>query len=431
MNVTVLGAGIVGVCAAIELVKAGAKVTIVEAGPPGGEQAASHGNGAWLSPASVVPMSMPGLWKKVPGYLLDSSGPLTIRWKALPGLASWLLKFTLAGSTIAKVEKTSRALNQLLRDAPSRHLRLAEEAGLAHLITQNGLLYAYPDKAAFAAEALAWRLRQINGVRWQEWDEVNIKTTIPHLAEKYKFGAWVQDGAHCLNPGEYVNGLVRYAVSLGADFIKGQVTKIDIHGHVYVNGELLTTDKVVVACGIASRALAKMIGDDVPMRSERGYNIVIKNPEFELPLPVMPSDGKMANTSTNVGLRFSGQVELADENAEPDWRRSDILLHHATLTYPSLKGKKYDPETMTRWMGKRPSTADGLPVISRSRATDRIVYAFGHGHVGLAAAPKTAEMVANIVMDRAALTRYKEFSVYRFYGSQSFATQSEKEPGLQ
>ncbi|MFI7837018.1 NAD(P)/FAD-dependent oxidoreductase [Pseudomonas asiatica] len=430
MNVVVVGAGIVGVCTALELIKAGAKVTIVESESPGGEQSASHGNGAWLSPASVVPMSMPGLWKKVPGYLLDRSGPLTIRWKSLPGLASWLLKFTLAGSTTAKVERTSRALNKLLRDAPSRHMRLAEEAGLGHLIRQDGLLYAYPDKAAFAAEALSWRLRQINGVRWQEWDERMIKSAIPYLASKYKFGAWVQDGAHCLNPGEYVGGLVSYAVSLGADFIKGTVTKIDAKGSLYINGELVTTDKIVVACGIHSRVLAKMIGDDVPMRSERGYNVVIKDPKFQLAVPVMPSDGRMANTSTNEGLRLSGQVELADENAAPDWRRSDILLHHAADTYPSLVGEKYDPATMTRWMGKRPSTSDGLPVISPSRASSKVVYAFGHGHVGLAAAPKTAEIISQIVMDRTVQTSYSEFSVNRFYGGADISSSVEGRRGL-
>lgn len=298
------------------------------------------------------------------------------------------------------------------------------------MIRQDGLLYAYPSKEAFADESLSWKLRKMNGVRWQEWDALKIKSKIPHLAPKYTFGAWVQDGAHCLNPEEYVRGLANYAVSLGADFIKGTVTKVDVKGNVHINGELLSTDKVVLACGIGSRVLAKMVGDDVPMRSERGYNVVIKKPEFELAFPVMPSDGRMANTSTNDGLRLSGQVELADEAAGPDWRRSDILLHHAAQTYPSLIGEKYDPATMTRWMGKRPSMSDGLPVISRSRASARIVYAFGHGHVGLAAAPKTAEIVCSIVMDRNAHPSYREFSVQRFFGNLNFNASIEKEPKL-
>lgn len=415
MNVVVLGAGIVGACTAIELLKAGARVTIIDAGLPGGEQAASHGNGAWLSPASIVPMSTPGLWKKVPGYLLDKSGPLTIRMKALPGLAPWLWRFTQAGSTLAKVEHTARLLNTLLCDAPGRHMKLAQQAGLSHLIQQNGLLYAYPDKRAFEAESLAWRLRRINGVRWQEWDSSTIRAKVPQLAGKYSFGAWVEDGAHCLNPGDYVRGLVDHAVSMGADFIQAHVTQVERHGRLIVNDQVISADKVVIACGIGSGQLASRLGDAVPMRSERGYNVVIKNPDFELPMPVMPSDGRMANTSTNVGLRFSGQVELAHEDAEPDWERSDMLLQHAANTYPGLKQRVFDPATMTRWMGKRPSVADGLPVISTSRASQHIIYAFGHGHIGLASAPKTAELVTAIIMNKPGADLPGDFSAQRFY----------------
>ena len=80
----VIGAGIVGVCAALALRQAGLAVTLVDPDEPGGEQAASYGNGAFITPASIIPMSVPGLWRKVPGYLLDRDGPLTIRWRHLP-----------------------------------------------------------------------------------------------------------------------------------------------------------------------------------------------------------------------------------------------------------------------------------------------------------------------------------------------------------
>ena len=81
-HAVVIGAGIVGVCCAYELWRDGYRVTLVEHASPGGEQAASYGNGAWLSPSSVVPMSMPGLWKKIPGYLFNADSPLRLRWWA-------------------------------------------------------------------------------------------------------------------------------------------------------------------------------------------------------------------------------------------------------------------------------------------------------------------------------------------------------------
>jgi D-amino-acid dehydrogenase len=113
-HVAVIGAGIVGAACAIELLRDGHQVTIIEPGEPGGEQAASYGNGTLLNPSSVIPMSSPGIWKKVPGYLRDPLGPLAIRWRYLPRLLPWLRRFVTAGSTPEKVATIAHALQPLL-----------------------------------------------------------------------------------------------------------------------------------------------------------------------------------------------------------------------------------------------------------------------------------------------------------------------------
>ena len=171
MHVVIIGAGIVGAAWAIELLRDGHRVTIVEPGDPGGEQAASYGNGTLLNPSSVIPMSSPGLWKKVPGYLADPLGPLAIRWSYLPKLLPWLRRFIQAGATEARVSATAHGLAPLLADSPGLHRRLAEEAGVVELITRQGVLFVFPDRAAFEAEGLycqsAWtRLPRIARGRW-------------------------------------------------------------------------------------------------------------------------------------------------------------------------------------------------------------------------------------------------------------------------
>jgi D-amino-acid dehydrogenase len=113
----------------------------------------------------------------------------------------------------------------------------------------------------------------------------------------------------------------------------------------------------------------------------------------------MPSDGRMANTMTAAGLRASGQVELAAPEAAPDWRRAEILLAHLLRSYPGLPDPM-PPSRVERWMGCRPSTPDGLPVIGPSRSSPDILHAFGHGHVGLAAGPITGRIVADLVAGR-------------------------------
>jgi D-amino-acid dehydrogenase len=218
-HITVIGAGIVGVCNAIELARAGHWVSLLESGEIGGEQAASYGNGAWISPASVVPVAMPGLWRLLPQLLFNKQSPLSVVWQDLPQLLPWLCRFMWAGATDAKVSQTARLLQALLHDSPQQHAALAQAAGVSELIVPSGLLYVYPDETAFKKEALAWRLRSDTGLRWEAWDAAKLRRELPDLDPRYRFAAYVLDGAFCRQPGAYVAALARYAQSLGVRLI--------------------------------------------------------------------------------------------------------------------------------------------------------------------------------------------------------------------
>lgn len=399
-HIAVIGGGIVGACSALALARCGKRVTLIEPGEPGGTQAASYGNGAFLSPASIVPMSMPGLWKKVPGYLFDTHGPLTIRWRYIAGLTPWLLRFLRAGHSLEKVRRTASILWSLVGDSPSRHAALAESCGRPDLIRRDGLLYAYPDRAAFEEDATAWRLRQENGLQWREVSGAELHELEPALASSYSFAAFVEAGGHCVDPGAYVAAVAAQAEREGVSLLHANARSFDFSDGrlkaIRTDAGMVACDGAVIAAGIASRSLAAMTGDSIPLESERGYHVELRDPPIELRRPVMPSDGKMANVMTAGGLRASGQVELAAASASPDWKRADILLDHLRRTYPEL-GRRNGTLDVSRWYGHRPSTPDGLPVISRSAKSEDVVYAFGHGHVGLSAGPRTAEFVASLI----------------------------------
>jgi D-amino-acid dehydrogenase len=408
-HVVIIGAGIIGACCALEALRDGWEVTILEPGQPGGTQAASYGNGGWFSPASVVPMSMPGLWRKVPGFLADPLGPLTIRWGSLPGLLPWLWRFLRAGSSVVKVEAKAQQISALIADSPERHLALAREAGVEHLIQRAGLLYPFPDRAAFEAEALAWRLRSQNGVTWTELNADELGQTEPALARRYRFAVRVDGGANCRDPGGYVAALVAYAERLGARRIQGEAHDFIIENRrlkaLHTSAGLIASDRAVIAAGIASARLAALVGDRVPLASERGYHVQITNPEAAQRLPMMPSDGKMATTQMNTGLRNAGQVELASVETAANWQRADVLLAHLQTAYPQMAGE-IAPERILRWMGHRPATPDSLPVIAPARASADVIHAFGHGHIGLATGPITGRIVADLLDGRPAPAAY-------------------------
>jgi D-amino-acid dehydrogenase len=411
-RVAVIGGGVVGLAGAIELLRDGHTVTIVEPGSPGGGQAASYGNGTLLNPSSVIPMSSPGLWRKVPGYLLDPLGPLTIRWSYLPRLLPWLVRFVRAGSTAAKVAATGRALQPLLADAPALHRKLAEEAGVGDLISRQGVLFAFPDRAAFEAEALSWSVRRDNGVKWLELDQDELRQREPALDRHYKFGLLVEENGQCRDPGAYVAALARHALALGATVLQTRATGLRIEAGrlcaVMTGDGEVACDKAVIAAGAWSKILARAAGDRVPLETERGYHVVISDPGVEPRYPVMPSDGKMACVMTPAGLRLAGQVELAGLEAAPNWQRAEVLLRFARKVYPGVPAD-LPPERVKLWMGHRPSTPDGLPVLGLASGCADVVHAFGHGHVGLTAAAMSGRVVAGLVAGRAPpfdLTRY-------------------------
>ena len=150
------------------------------------------------------------------------------------------------------------------------------------------------------------------------------------------------------------------------------------------------------------------------LETERGYHAVIDAPEAVPRHPLMPSDGKMAISMTRTGLRVAGQVELAGLDAAPNWDRARLLRDFLVRTLPGLP-RDLPPERVRLWMGHRPSTPDGLPIIGRASACPAIVHAFGHGHVGLAAGATTGALVADLLAGRPPPFDLGPYSPQRFH----------------
>jgi D-amino-acid dehydrogenase len=416
-HVVVIGAGIVGAATAIELLRDGHRVTIVEPGEPGGEQAASYGNGTLLNPSSIIPVSTPGLWRRVPAWLADPLGPLTIRWRYLPRILPWLSRFLRAGLTEARVAATARALRPLLADAPERHGRLAEEAGVGALISRQGVLFVFPTRAEFEAEAWEWRLRGENGIRWLELSADELRQRAPELNQRYTFGLLVEENGRCHDPGAYVAALVRHAVAQGAERRRERAEGFRIEASrlqaVRTSAGEIPADRAVIAAGAWSYRLAAAAGDRVPLETERGYHAVITAPGIAPRIPIMPSDGKMSCVMTPAGLRLAGQVELAGLDAAPNWQRAAVLRDFARRVFSGLPDEF--PEGQVKvWMGHRPSTPDGLPCIGPASGCGDVVHAFGHGHVGLASGAMTGRVVADLISGKPPSIDVTPFSARRF-----------------
>lgn len=417
-HVVVIGAGAVGCVTAIEALRAGLRVSLVEPDPPGGSQASSYGNAGWLSSHSVIPPALPGAWRKVPSWLADPLGPLSVRWRYLPSALPWLLRYLVAGSTEARVLRTAKALRTLIADAPHLHASLAKEAGVPQLIEQRGLLHAYRSRAEFEADALGWRVRKEVGVRWQEWQEDALREKEPDLDARYTLGIFVPEAGHCRNPGEYVAALAGHAQAHGASRVAARATGFRIVGgrlrSVRTDVGDIDCDLAVVCAGARSAALAAAAGSPVPLESERGYHVVIKDTTVGPRTPVMVADGKLIVNWMEGGLRAAGQVEIAGLEAAPNWRRAEILHRHLKSMFPQLSQIASENTAVQRWLGHRPSMPDGLPCIGPARASSEILLAFGHGHVGLCASARTGRLTTQLLTGATPEIDLAPFDPHRF-----------------
>jgi D-amino-acid dehydrogenase len=413
-QIGVIGAGVVGVCAASWLQRDGHEVLLIEAGEPG--HGASFGNAGAFNASSVTPMSMPGIVWNVPGWLFDPLGPLSLRWTYLPAVAPWLVRFINAGA-LEKVRGQARALRPLVGATLDALLPLVREAGAEDLVHQLGHLYVYRSAQGLEKDRLAWKLRRENGVAIDEFDADELRQLEPALSRDYVRGILVRENGHTSNPLRLIQRLLDKFLRSGGKLERARASGFRIEGSrlaaILTDRGEFAADAAIICAGAWSRPLAAMLGDRIPLETERGYHLMIRDPEVMPRIPTADADGKFVVTPMETGLRFAGTVELAGLTAPPDWRRARMLLGQGRKMLPGLAAKHAE-ERISVWMGHRPSLPDSLPALGPSRASPDVIYAFGHGHVGMTAAPMTGKIVADLAAGRRPAIDITPFAPARF-----------------
>jgi len=413
-RVGVIGAGMVGVCAALWLQRDGHRVFLVDPANPG--EGASFGNAGCFNGSSVTPTAMPGVVKQVPRWLMDPVGPLALRWSYLPSILPYLVRFV-RSATPGKVRAQARAMRPLVGPTVPLVRELAKMAGAEELVHQRGHLYVYRSAESLAKDAFAWALRRENGVEIDEFDADELRQLEPVLSRDYVRGLLVRENGHTSNPLGLVTRLFELFRRQGGEIVAARALGFRLDGRqltaISTDQGDVAADAAVVSAGAYSKPLATVLGDKVPLETERGYHLMIRDPEVMPRIPTADADGKFVATPMDTGLRFAGTVELAGLDAPPDWRRSQILLAQGRRMLPGLAAQHAE-ERISVWMGHRPAMPDSLPVIGPSQSSPDVIYAFGHGHVGMTAAPMTGKIVADLLAGRPAPIDIAPFAAARF-----------------
>ena len=399
-RVTVVGAGIVGVCAGLALLRDGHDVTIVDRDGPG--ENCSFGNAGMIcGTGSALPLPSPGVVRDAPRMLTDRRRSLTIRWSHLPTLAPWLIAF-LKASNGARRMANARAFHALLDGTTAAYDTLARSGPAAGLIRKRGMLIAYGSERGYDRAAGDRALLRELGVEAAELDADEIRQTEPALAPCVRRASFFADCHSTVDPYGLTRALADDFVAEGGGIERLEVTAVR-HGSGRVTG--LETDdgerpidRLVVAAGAWSHRIAAMMGLKVLLDTERGYHTVFHGVDTGLRIPTIHGEGQFGVSQMAEGVRFAGTVELAGIEAAPDYRRADVIVErgrHALRDFDASGASR-----VTKWMGRRPTLPDYLPALGPASGLSNVWFDFGHQHLGLSLAARCGLVVADLVAGR-------------------------------
>lgn len=409
-QVTIIGAGIVGICCALSLQERGIPVRLVDRGDPG--QETSFGNAGVVSPWSIIPQAVPGIWKKLPQMLLDPKSALSVRTSFWPKMIPWGLRF-LGKSGEKTVREVSDAMEILCRPSIDLYRRHLQGTGHENLIADSYYIHAFRNPEDANLDGLGYLIRREKGGALERVDGTELRRLEPALSEEFKAAIVIKGQARATSPGRLGAVLAEKARAQGAEFLRYEVTKLsraaDSGWQIATSQDTLHARLVVLAAGVWSADLLKPLGLPVPLVAERGYHVEFPSPSAVLNNSVMDVDAKIVASSMQGGLRVAGTAEFGSVDAPADPRKEKILTDQAKSLVPDL-----DTGGAQFWMGRRPSFPDSLPAIGPLNGKDGLYAAFGHSHYGLMMAPKTGELVADLVSDRSPNISLEPFSLTRF-----------------
>ena len=392
LSIGVVGAGIQGVCIALSLIKKGFRVIIFDKEDPG-KISASYGNAGHFSPYASVPMNRPDILADVPSMLLNSKGPLALKWNYVPKMIPWFLKF-IKNCSRKKMMHTAKYMHQILDLALPAYDELFKDIDVSQLVENKGIIYFWTDKDLKSRE-LEIKIRNELGVKQQILTPNEIHDLEPHIKRIYHGGILYSDAKHARNPKKILLKLFNLFLEKGGTFQKQNVQSItftdDNKPIIKTDEKLQIFDKAVIACGAFSKKLTDQLNERIPLDTERGYHVHFKGYDHLLSRPVIFLNRGFGITPMEQGLRVVGTVEFGGLNNPPSKKRILNLVNNAKYLFPELT------EHQDEWLGFRPTLPDFLPVLGPSKNHKNLFYSFGHHHLGWTLGAISGKIISGMI----------------------------------
>jgi D-amino-acid dehydrogenase len=412
-KVTIIGGGVIGLCSAYYLQKAGYEVTVIDRNNI--TDGCSFGNMGYISPSHFIPLATPGIISQGLKWMMSSSSPFYIKPRLNLELMRWGMTFW-RRSTAKNVEQNAPHLNNLLQ--LSRHLMndLKNELPDSFDMIEKGCWMLYKSEKTgdhekhLAEQANHFGLKTISctAQQVQEYEtmvELNIAGGVLYL-----------DDCH-IDSSKFMRTLHNHLEQQGAAFrLNTEVRSFEkSNGRitaVVTNKEKISSDEFIIANGSWLRNISKLLGIKMLMQPGKGYSIVYNDLEKNLLYPSILVDDRTATTPINKWLRIGGTMELSGHSDNILPKRVMAIYNAFKKYYPKMNLP--EPDIVKAWFGYRPVTPDGMPYIGRHTKYKNLTYAGGHAMLGVSAAAGTGQLIKEIIAGEKPAIELSAFKPERF-----------------
>jgi D-amino-acid dehydrogenase len=411
-DVLVLGAGMVGVGAAVHLQKRGRDVILVDKHELAGEET-SFGNAGMIECASVFPYMFPRNPIEILRYAMNRAPQVRYHFSDLPALLPWLTRYFLA-SAPDRALRGALAVMPLIRRSLVEHEELMVEAGAQDLLRRCGWIKMYRQDATLANALRDFERAKQYGVQGEILDSKAIIQREPHLSGEFAGAIHFTEPGFVLDPGGLAKAYAALFQRKGGRFAVGDALTLEQEPggrwQVATPEGKVTAREVVIALGPWSDLLFGRLGYSIPLNVKRGYHVhLAPRGNAVLHRPVLDADNGYVLAPMNRGIRLATGVEFARRDAPSTPVQLQRALPHAHKLFPL--GEAIDAAP---WKGARPCLPDMLPVIGKAPRHAGLWFDFGHHHHGLTLGPATGRLLAEMMTGETPFADPRPFAVERF-----------------
>jgi D-amino-acid dehydrogenase len=407
----VLGAGMVGISAAIHLVKRGRSVILIDR--RGAAEETSYGNTGIIQTEAVIPYSFPRELQKLMTYAINGAPEANWHYSAAAHIAPALFRYW-RNSTPDRIKQSSRAWQPLAARCLSEHEALAREAGVESMFRRTGYMKLYRSQQAIdAGVATDSAARDAYGISFEVLDRAALKAKEPHIEGPIMAAIYMPEPVSVGDPGQLGKAYAALFTKLGGRMMTGDARTLSRTADGWsigsVDGPIEARD-VVIALGPWADEVMAAQGIKIPMFVKRGYHMHFKpRGNATLARPVLDVAGGYCLTPMTKGIRLTTGAEFGWRDAEPTPVQLKKVEPMARDIFALTE--KVDPEP---WMGRRPCLPDMVPMIGPVVGRRGLWADFAHQHWGFTMGPVTGRLLAEMMTGEATFTDPFPYRTDRF-----------------